>query len=355
MAEFMGVRVDAVDTAIVGALIIRQPVSMAGSVSADAGTYVLDGKLSASFEAVNLLLNEGASVQRADDVSPGLNRGDFIVSAHPSIPGVADHTGVDFTALPKVPESGVHELTRKRVAMYQRYRGGSMDEGWTRFVLEQFEFPYTTLHDSDITRGRLARRYDVIILPHDSPAMISGDHSDAPPDRPPTDYPAQYMSGLGGERAAALRKFVEDRGTVVALGDASVYAIETFELRVQNVVEDISSKEFYSPGSTLRVHFDNTTPLGYGMPDDGLVLYWSNAVFEILPSRANDNYATIARYVERDVLQSGWLIGEDHIAKKSAMVSAQLGAGQVILYGFRPQHRAQTYGTFKLLFNALMN
>ena len=355
MAEFMGVRVDAVNTAIEGTTRIREPVSMAGTVSADAGTYVLDGKLSASFEAVNLLLNEGTSVQRADDVSPGLNRGDFIVSAHSSIPAVADQTGVDFTALATVPENGVHELTRKRVAMYQRYRGGSIDEGWTRFVLEQFEFPYTTLHDSDITRGRLARRYDVIILPHDSPAMISGDHSDAPPDRPPTDYPAQYMSGLGEEGAAALRKFVEDGGTVVALGDASVYAIETFELRVQNVVEDISSNEFYSPGSTLRVHFDNTNPLGYGMPDDGLVLYWSNAVFEILPSRANDNYATVARYVDRDVLQSGWLIGEDHIVKKSAMVSAQLGAGQVILYGFRPQHRAQTYGTFKLLFNALMN
>jgi glutamine amidotransferase-like uncharacterized protein len=165
----------------------------------------------------------------------------------------------------------------------------------------------------------------------------------------------QYMSGLGEEGEEALRAFVEDGGTLVALGDASKYAIKTFDLRVRNVVEKVGSKEFFSPGSTLRVQFDASNPLGYGMPDEGLLLFWSNAVFEISPSRENDSYATVARYVERDVLQSGWLIGEQHIAKKSAMVSAQLGDGQVILYGFRPQHRAQTYGTFKLFFNALIN
>ena len=139
------------------------------------------------------------------------------------------------------------------------------------------------------------------------------------------------------------------------LGGLGFYAIETFELRVQNVVVGMSTREFFSPGSTLRADFDSANPLAYGMPDSGLLLYWSNAVFEILPSRANDSYATVARYVDRDILQSGWLIGEEHIAKKSAMVSAQIGDGQVILYGFRPQHRAQTYGTFKLFFNALMN
>jgi hypothetical protein len=355
MAEIMGVRVDAVDSAIDGGRLLQSPVSGAGSVDADANAYRLDGRQNASFEAINLLLSEGASVRRADSVTLGLHPGDFIVSQHPSIPGVADHTGVDFTALDSGSANAGHEVNRKRVAMYQRYRGGSMDEGWTRFVLEQFEFPYTTLHDDDITRGRLARSYDVIILPHDSPEMISGEEPDPSSGRSPTVYPEQYMSGLGDDGAEALREFVEGGGTVVAMGDASVYAIDTFELRVRNVVEDLGRKEFFSPGSTLRVHFDNSNPLGHGMPDDGLVLYWSNPVFEILPSRENDNYSTVVRYIDRDVLQSGWLIGEQHIAKKSAMVSAEIGDGQVILYGFRPQHRAQTHGTYKLFFNALMN
>ena len=355
MAEFMGVRVDAVDSLPAGLDVLGEQVTIGGTVAENGSNFVLDGRLNASFKAVNLLLNEGVSVRRVDQPAAGLRRGDFIVGADPVIAAVADHTGVDFAALAVVPDTGTHEVDRKRVAMYQRYRGGSMDEGWTRFVLEQFEFPNTTLHDDDITRGRLASRYDVIILPHDSAAMISGEEEELPPGRSPQVYPPQYMSGLGDEGADALRKFVEDGGTVVALGDASAYAIDTFALRVRDLVEDVSSKDFYSPGSTLKVHFDNSNPLAYGMPDDGLILYWSNGVFEILPSRANDSYATIVRYLDRDVLQSGWLIGEQHMAKKSAMVAAQFGAGQVILYGFRPQHRAQTHGTFKLFFNALMN
>ena len=355
MAEFMGVRVDPVETVIEGGRVVAGPVSGSGTVDAEADFYRLDGRQNASFKAVNLLLGEGAGVHRVDSDAAGLRAGDFIVASHPSIDGVADHTGVDFTSRDSLPEDGVHALARQRIGMYQRYRGGSMDEGWTRFVLEQFEFAYDTLHDDDITRGRLGRNYDVIILPHDAPEMISGEDQDPPPGRSPTVYPEQYMSGLGDEGAKELRQFVEDGGTLVALGDASRYAIETFGLRVQNAVEDLGSKEFFSPGSTLRVRFDHSHPLGFGMPDEGLLLHWFNPVFEILPSRGNDDYATVVRYLERDVLQSGWLIGEQYVAKKSAMVSAALGDGRVVLYGFRPQHRAQMHGTFKLFFNALMN
>jgi hypothetical protein len=174
MAEFMGVRVDAVDSVIEGGGLLRDAVSLSGSVEGDGNAYRLDGRLNASYKAVNLLLNEGASVRRADSDASGLRAGDFIVSSHPSMAGVADHTGVDFASLASVPESGVHELERKRVGMYQRYRGGSMDEGWTRFVLEKFEFPYTTLHDDDITRGRLSRNYEVILLPLHSPVPLTG-------------------------------------------------------------------------------------------------------------------------------------------------------------------------------------
>jgi hypothetical protein len=90
------------------------------------------------------------------------------------------------------------------------------------------------------------------------------------------------------------------------------------------------------------------------MPASGLVLFWESPVFEIVPSRDNDRYAVVARYFDRDVLQSGWLVGEKRLAKKAAMVSASYGDGEVVLIGFRPQHRAQTHGTFKLLFNALL-
>jgi hypothetical protein len=328
---------------------------LAGNVSADSSFHVLGGNLNASFKAVNLLLDEKVPVLRVDEASPGVNQGDFIVANDPVLPAVAELTGVDFRALSRTPENGSHELQRKRVGMYQRFRGGNMDEGWTRFVLEQFGFPYTTLMDSDITKGRLRSKYDVIILPHDSKAMISGDEADRPADEPPPDYPPQYLTGLGEDGADALRKFVDDGGTIVALGGASEYAIETFSLRVRNVLQDLDSKDFFSPGSTLKVRFDNAHPLAYGMPDHGLILFWSNAAFEVLESRRNDRYATVARYIDKDILQSGWLIGEQHLAKKAAMLVAQVGKGQVVLYGFRPQHRAQTHGTYKLFFNTLMN
>ena len=152
----------------------------------------------------------------------------------------------------------------------------------------------------------------------------------------------------------AIKQFVENGGTLVALNYACEFAIEKLDLRVKNVLKGKSSKEFFCPGSTLRAHIDTNHPLAYGMPEQALVFFWDSPTFEVLPSRFNERYEMIIQYPERDLLQSGWLIGEAQIALKSAMVLAQYGAGRVILFGCRPQHRAQTHGTFKLLFNALL-
>ena len=104
----------------------------------------------------------------------------------------------------------------------------------------------------------------------------------------------------------------------------------------------------------LKVTFDNNHPLAYGMPSEGLVLFRSSMVFDITPGQQNENYKTVVRYINRDILQIGWLIGEEHLSNKAAMVSAKYGKSQVVLIGFRTQHRSQTHGTFKLLFNALI-
>ena len=142
---------------------------------------------------------------------------------------------------------------------------------------------------------------------------------------------------------------------MLTLGGAGNFAIERLELSVRNVVANKSSKEFWCPGSTLKVKFDNANPLAYGMPSEGLALYLGgNPAFEIVPSEHNERYEVIARYADRDLLQSGWLVGEETLAKKAGMIAAQYGDGRVILIGFRPQHRAQTHGTFKLLFNVLV-
>jgi len=361
MAEFMGVRVDPLDDAVKGDFPkLTGPVPAAGKVVPGTFGYSFDGRLNDSFKAANFLLDKGLAIRRVDKAGDGLRPGDFLVAAGSEaiLADVARLTGVDFTALEGEVKQDNHEVKRLRLGMYQRYGGGNMDEGWTRWLLEQFGFPYTTLMDAEIKKGGLNGKYDVIILPDDATAMITGERagvSGGERGRPVDSTPPEYRSGIGNEGVAGLKAFVEKGGTLVTLGQACGFAIEKLGLSVRNVVANISSKEFWCPGSTLRVKFDNANPFAYGMPAEGLVVYLSgNPAFEISPTSYNERYETIVLYADRDLLQSGWLIGEENLTKKAGMVSAKYGEGKVVLIGFRTQHRAQTHGTFKLLFNALI-
>jgi hypothetical protein len=363
MFEFMGVRVDPLEEAVQGDLrTLRGQLYCVGKVDPGGNGYSFDGRLNNSFKALNLLIAKGVAVRRVDRPSQSLRAGDFLIGPAPQavLDSIARDTGVDFRAL-KSEAATSHEVKPLRTGMYQRYRGGNMDEGWTRLVLEQFAFPYASLLDAEIKKGGLNEKYDVILLPDDSTAAITGERSGPPGrggergERPEEPYPPEYRSGIGADGVNALKAFVEKGGTLVTLGAASGFAIERLGLSVRNAVANRSAKEFWCPGSTLRVKFDNTNPLAYGMPPEGLVVYMAgNPAFEIAPTEHNERYEIVARYADRDLLESGWLIGEGILARKAGMVAARLGNGRVILIGFRTQHRAQTHGTFKLLFNALL-
>jgi hypothetical protein len=358
MFEFMGVRVDPSDEPVRADLEkVTAELTPEGRVPAGAALYALDGRLNDSFRAVNLLLDRGIAVRRFHRPWKDRRPGDFLVAAPAkTLVEIARRTGVDFIPLSADPGEQARPLQRLRIGMYQRYWGGNMDEGWTRLLLEQFGFPYKSVMDAEIKKGGLRQNYDVFILPDDSTARITGERREresqsAPPEE---EYPPEYRSGIGDEGVKALREFVEQGGRLVTFGDASMFPIEKLGLRLRNVVTGKSPREFWCPGSTLRVRFDVAHPLGYGMPEAGLALYLAgNPVFEILPSAFNDRYETIVRYADRDLLASGWLIGEQTIAGKPAMICARMGKGEVVLIGFRAQHRAQTHGTFKLVFNAL--
>jgi len=364
MFEFMGVRVDPVDETIAGDLqTLEADVTPIGTAGQGGAAYVFDGRLNDSFRALNMLADKGIAVRRVDTAGQGVRAGDFLVAAGAEavLAAVAKETGVSFTPLQANPSPGTHELKRLRIGMYQRYFGGNMDEGWTRLLLERWGFPYTTVMDAEIRKGNLNAAYDVIILPDDSTARITGERAaqggggrggGSGPD--PDSVPPGYRSGIGNDGVKALQDFVRQGGRLVTLGGASSFGIEKFALPIRNVVGNVASKDFYCPGSTLHAIFDTTHPLAYGMPAEGLLLFWNSQAFEIAPTDANENYQIVARFPERDLLESGWLIGEDRIAKRAAMVSATYGEGQVVLIGFRTQARAQTHGTFKLLFNALV-
>ena len=367
LAEFMGVNVEPVDTLTcddsIFALLTTAENPTGQLVGESKFGYIFDGRLNESYKHVNQLLGQGVKVIRVDEAIEVDNTrfppGAFVVSAESkeTLEEFALNSGVTFYALDEELSAAHHEVGQLRVGMYQRYGGGNMDEGWTRLVLEQFGFPYQTLKDDDIKAGDLNQRLDVIIFPSDTTDMVVGKTEEDESDEEESkefDVPPEYRSGIGKEGVKAIKQFVEEGGTLLALNGACEFAIEQLDLQVSNTLKGKSSQTFFCPGSTLKASVDTNHPLGYGMPDETLILFWNSPAYEIQHSRFSERYELVVEYPEKDILQSGWLVGEDQLAERAAMVSAQYGSGRVILFGFRPQFRAQTRGTFKLFFNALL-
>jgi hypothetical protein len=365
IAEFMGVRVDHVAGPLKADLkLITEAPLAPGKLTPGKPGYTLSVKLDAAFLAVNQLQEKGITVSRIDAAAPGLTPGDFLVTggSEADLKAIATSTGVDFNPIPAVPSTGTHPLKRLRLGLYQRYYGGNVDEGWTRWLLEHFDYQYASLFDPELKKGGLNAKYDVIILPDDATSTLTGEPA-APAGgrggggeggRNALEFPAEYRSGFGEEGVKALKEFVQNGGTIVTLGTASNFAIDKLGVRARNIVATLPTKQFWCPGSTLKVTVDSTNPLAYGMPSDALALYLQgDPVFEISPTNSNEKYSVVVSYGKRDILESGWLVGETNITGKAAMISAEMGKGKVVLVGFRTQHRAQTYGTFKLFFNAL--
>src|ERR1039457_5395653 len=377
MFEYMGVRVDPVDE--LGEVALEKvagPIDPAGKVTRGPSGYSMDGRLNDSFRALNLLFDKGVAVRRVDKPAAGLRAGDFAVAAGSEavLETVARQTGVDFTALRGAVSTGVHDMKRQRVALYQRFGGGNSDEGWTRLVLEQFNFPYTSIFDPEIKAGNLIDKYDVLVIPNDRTATITGETAAAAGSAAGRggrggaapaaagraagggrggNTPPEYRTGIAAEGVGAIRDFVEKGGTLITLNAATAFPVDRLGIGVRNVLEGKTTKEFWCPGSTLKVIFDNTNPLAYGMPSHGLALYLNSPAFEITAQNA-ENYETIVRYENHDLPESGWLVGEENLVRRAAVVSDNLGQGRVVLIGFPAQHRAQMHGTYKLLFNALV-
>jgi hypothetical protein len=364
LADYMGIAADPLDEAVKTDFAkVAAPIVTSGKVAKGSAGYVIDGRLNDAFRAMNMLFDKGIAVKRVDAADGGLRAGDFLVAASapdPAVAEIAKTTGVDFRPLQTEPKSA-HELKRLRIGMYQRYRGGNMDEGWTRWLFEQWGFKFKSVMDAEIKAGNLAASYDVLLFPDDSTGAITGEGGGGRGGRGgasfasiPDSTPPEYRSGLGAEGTAAVKDFVNKGGTLVALGGATDFAVSRLGLPVRNVLDGLSPKDFFCPGSTLRVEIDNPLPLAYGMPAEGLVLFHYSPAFDVLATDFNDRNDIVVRYAERKVERSGWLNGESYIAGRTAMASIGCGQGRVVLIGFRTQNRAQTHGTYKLLFNALV-
>ena len=298
MFEYMGVRVDPVDE--LGEIAMEKltgPVEPAGKVTRGGNGYSMDGRLNDSFRAMNLLFDKGVAVRRVDKPAAGLRTGDFLVpsGSEAVLDTVAKQTGVDFASLRGAVSGGAHDMKRRRVAMYQRFGGGNIDEGWTRLVLEQFSFPYTSIFDPEIKGGNLIDKYDVLVIPNDSTATITGEAAAAAGGGAAGrggrggaaaapeggrgggggggrggNTPPEYRTGLGTEGVNAIREFVQKGGTLVTLNAATAFPVDRLGIGVRNVLTGKTTKEFWCPGSTVKVAIDNTNPIAYGMPSHGL-------------------------------------------------------------------------------------
>jgi len=229
------------------------------------------------------------------------------------------------------------------VGLYRSYEA-SMDEGWTRWVFDTWKVPYVSVVDSVVRAGKLRDRFDVIVLPDQAPQELLEGLSRR--------YPPPYAGGLGAEGVKAVRQFVSDGGTLVALNDASRFAVQQLLLPVRNVLEGAADDEFYAPGSIFRLELDTDDPVARGMPSQSVAWYESGPAFEVLDSSA---VRVIGRYPadpER-VLLSGWVLHPERVAGRAALVEVKFGAGRVVLFGFRPQYRGQSIATYPLLFNSL--
>jgi hypothetical protein len=218
-----------------------------------------------------------------------------------------------------------------------------MDEGWTRWLLERFGFKYASVVNADLQSGDLKTRFDVIVFPEQRSAAIHSGHRSG-------SMPEEYTGGLGERGAEALKRFASAGGTLVFLNDSSEYAIEHLGAAVKDGLSGISNREFYAPGSLLNARLEHH-PLTLGLPREIAVWFENSPAFEIPPGSRD---RAIAVYPESGVLASGWLLGEKHLARRAAIVDIPVGSGHMVLFGMRPQYRAQSYQAFKLFFNSLV-
>jgi Zinc carboxypeptidase len=344
----MGVTVDKHEEAFHAA---TAPVTWAkppaGAVeSAPKYAFALDPRVNDSATAVNALLAAGQTVRRATEAvktrTGELPPGAFLVdrAAAGPVAQQAGRLGLKVAAVDSAPAKAA-SLKAPRVGLYKAV-GGNADEGWTRYILERFGFGYTSLLDADIRKGDLHAKYDAIILPDAGyTSMRDGKKAGS--------YPEELTGGMTAAGVANLKKFVEDGGTLVTLNQAAQLPIKAFDLPIADVTEGVSSSTYYVPGSILKTKVDNTDPLAYGLPEDISAFASSSPAFTV----SGEGVRTVAKYPDSGLLKSGWLLGEDLIAGRADVLDAKLGKGDVAILGFKPQHRAQSHGTYKLLFNAL--
>ena len=338
-----------------GAALLQSVPWPAGGLAGTGKYYSVAGQQNSIFTLANAMQSAGGEVYLAQAAheSPAV-----ILAAHPQLAANAEKLHVKLQARADLPQ-GATKLKAVRIGLYKSYIP-SMDEGWTRFVLEQYGFPLKNIENKEVKAGNLNAACDVIILPDSSRQVIVDGKQRA--EGYAEEMPPEYTGGIGKEGVKALREFVENGGTLITLANSSSVALgEEFNLPVRNVfgsgeaARGAGATSINIPGSLLRVYVDTEHPVGYGMPAEIAAFFDAPIAFDTMPPPADIQRTVIAWYPEnaKDILVSGYARGAERLERKAAAVAFTKGKGKIVMFGFRVQFRAQTEGTFQLLFNAI--
>lgn len=299
---------------------------------------------------------DGTTLQAGAIWIPASAKAQAIVTRAVAELGLVAHTAA------KAPDGERIELKPTRIGLVDRY-GGLITAGWTRFILEKFEFPFDVVYSQRLDAGNLAKDYDVLLFVDDALPPTGAWGSDRPSRQPDkADTPPEYRASLGeitdAATVPAVASFVRGGGAVVAIGSSGRFAdLLSTPLKPALVREvdgegkALDTRSFYIPGSILRARVDNRQPLGFGMPDRVDVFFNQSQTFT---PRAAGSYTTASWFEGRELLRSGWAIGEEKLAGTIAVADVDVGHGKLFLMGPEVAQRAQSYGTFPFLFNALL-
>jgi hypothetical protein len=235
-------------------------------------------------------------------------------------------------------------VSRPRVALYRPW-GGNIDEGWTRWLLENYGFEPITIRNFDVAAGDLSSRFDVIIFAdYGANTILEGNRKGTVPPR--------YAGGIGKMGVRHLEEFIRGGGTLVCINNSSMFAVDQFNLPVENAIEGVSRREFFLGGAILEMMVDPVHPVMTGMPERAMVMVGRGPIFTTTEGFEG---TVMAKYADHgSPLISGFLRGEEHLQGYATALDVELGEGHVILFGARPQWRGQPFDNFRMLFNAAL-
>jgi hypothetical protein len=344
-----------------------------GSFAASSGAgYVLDSRCDNSFIVVNDLIHSGIEVYRIrnqSDSKPEIGQGSFFIPGNNKAKLILEKASVDLSirviSVSKRPSSLTGKILPIRIALWDMY-GGSISAGWLKWILEQHHFSYKTIYAKEIDGGNLRKKFDVILFVGGAIPSLSANESSYPRDTTKiSDIPLEYRNQWGKISAdtsvVELKKFMEAGGNIVTMGRSTNLAYH-LKLAVKNALVEmtkgklvpLSSDKYYIPGSILRVKIDSVQSSGWGMASQADVFFDSSPVFRIIPEATGQRKVTpVAWFTSAQPLRSGWAFGQEYLQDGMVAFEAKVGSGKLCAFGPEITFRAQTYSTFKLLFNQL--